>query len=138
MIHILAGLEHLHSQCKVLHNDLKDDNIVLNQTSTQVGAVIVDFGKACKIGEGKRYSLTQEERKRYKTRHPQIAPDLCDGHCKHSITTDIYSIGRVLSTINVNSSLNNGKIKEVSNQCMQYCGDLRPNIDTIKNAITIL
>ena len=88
--------------------------------------------------EGKYYSLTQEEKKRYKTRHPQIAPDLCDGCCRQSVTTDIYSIGRVFSAINVNSSLNIEKVKEVSEQCMQYSGNLRPDIDTLNNALTIL
>ena len=106
MVDILSGLEHLHSQCKILHNDLKDDNIALSKTLSQIRAVIVDFGKACRISEGKYYSLTQEEKKRYKTRHPQIAPDLRDGRCRQSVTTDIYSIGRILCTININSSLN--------------------------------
>ena len=137
MVDILSGLEHLRSQCKILHNDLEDDNIALSKTSSQIRAVIVDFGKACKISEGKYYSLTQEEKKRYKTHHPQIAPDLCDGRSRQSATTDIYSVGRVLSTINVNSSLNNDRLKEVSKQCTQYNGDLRPDIITLKNAVTI-
>lgn len=84
MLDILSGLEHLHSQYKILHNDLKDDNIALSKTLSQIKAVIIDFCKACKISEGKYYSisLTQEERKCYKTCHPQIAPDLCDGRYK--------------------------------------------------------
>jgi serine/threonine protein kinase len=134
MVDILSGLEHLHTQCKILHNDLKDDNIALSKTLSQIRAVI---GKACKISEGKYYSLTQEERKRYKTRHPQIAPDLCDGRSRQSVTTDVYSVGRVLSTINVNSSFNNDRVKEVSEQQMQYNGRLRPDIITLKNTVTV-
>ena len=125
MVDILSGLEHLHSQCKILHNDLKDDNIALSKTSSPIRAVIVDFGKAWKISERKYYSLTREEKKCYKTHHPQVAPDLCDGHSRQSATTDVYSVGRVLSTINVHSSLNNDRIKEC------------PDIITLKNAVTI-
>ena len=136
MLDILSGLEHLHSRCKILHNDLKDDNIALSKSMSEIRAVIVDFGKACKINEGKYYSLTFEEKKRYKTRHPQIAPDLCDGRCRQSVTTDIYSIGRVLSTININASLNNEKVKEICEQCKQYSGSVRPDIVTLKNAVS--
>lgn len=73
---------------------------------------------------------------RYKTCHPQIAPDLCDGRCKQSVTTDIYSIGRVLNAINVNSSLNNDKVKEITEECMQYSGSLCPDVITLKNALS--
>lgn len=73
---------------------------------------------------------------RYKTCHPQIAPDLRDGRCKQSVTTDIYSIGRVLNAINVNSSLNNDKVKEITEQCMQYSESLRPDVITLKNALS--
>ena len=47
ILQILSGLEQLHSRHKVLHNDLKNDNVVLNQTLSGTGAVIIDFGKAC-------------------------------------------------------------------------------------------
>lgn len=46
MMDILSGLDHLHSHCKILHNDLKDDNIALSKNLSQIKAVIVDFGKA--------------------------------------------------------------------------------------------
>lgn len=88
---------HLHSQCKILRNDLKDDNFALSKTSSQIRAVIVDFGKACNISERKYYSPTQEEKKRYKSHHLQIAPDLCDGYSRRSATTDVYSVGKVLT-----------------------------------------
>ena len=34
-----------------------------------------------------------------------------------------------------NSSLNNDKVKETSEQCMQYSGNLRLDIVTLKNAL---
>ena len=93
---------------------MKNDNVVLNQTLTGTGAVIVDFGKACEINEGKRYSLSIKEKERYKTHHPQIAPDLCDGLCKQNVATDIYSVGRIM---NANTSLKCVRVKQVSQEC---------------------
>lgn len=134
IMQVLSGLDHLHSSLKILHNDLKDDNIVLT-LRRKLNAVIVDFGKACEMGDGKRYSLTREK-ERYKVHHPQIAPDLRDGQCKQSKATDVYSIGRVMKIINDNSTLNN-VISRLSEQCMQYDGSLRPDVHTLTYSFPI-
>ena len=53
--------DHLHSKLKILRNDLKDDNIVLTlQSYTKLMAIIIDFGKACELGDGKRYSRNKK------------------------------------------------------------------------------
>ena len=132
IIQMLSGLDHLHSKLNILHNDLKADNIVLtSHSSTKLKAILIDFGKACELSDGKRYSLTQQEKKRYKLHHPQIAPDLCNGVCKQSKATDVYSIGRVMKIVNDNSTLNNEVISQLSEQCMQYDGRLRPEVHTL-------
>ena len=44
---IVAGLSYLHEKCGILHNDLKEDNIVLQkQEIGKINGVIIDFGKA--------------------------------------------------------------------------------------------
>ena len=131
-------MEQLHIRHKVLHNDLKNDNVVLNQTVTGACAVIIDFGKACEINEGKRYSLSVKEKDRYKSHHPQVAPDLCDGLCKQNVATDIYSVGRIMNIINVNTSLKCAKVKKVSQECMQYSGILRPDMASIKQSLKLI
>ena len=40
---------------------------------------IIDFGKACPIKKGKKYFISDTKKKVYKTEHPQVAPDVCDG-----------------------------------------------------------
>jgi hypothetical protein len=37
--------------------------------------VLLDFGKACKIGNGKAKNLTHAEKKKYRERHSHIAPN---------------------------------------------------------------
>ena len=76
---VANGLNFIHAK-SVLHNDLKLDNIVLGEScSRPIRAYIVDFGKACKLEDGKLYHLSPEERVVYKIDHRQIAPDLRDG-----------------------------------------------------------
>lgn len=54
---IISGLYYLHEKCKILHNNVNEDNIVLHQENKKITDVIVDFGKACAIESGKKYSL---------------------------------------------------------------------------------
>lgn len=91
---IICGFEHLHNRHKLLHNDLKADNIVLASTAltNSIGPVIIDFGKACEISNGRVYNLSQRQREQYKVNHPHIAPDLRDGKCSQSISSDIFSV----------------------------------------------
>ena len=61
---IACGLEYLHTNHKIIHNDIKGDNIVLSSSTQQIStvkAVIIDFGKACDITKGKRYKLSEDE-----------------------------------------------------------------------------
>ena len=52
---ISEGIEELHSVYRVLHNDIKSDNIVLAPSSLGlcVNPIIIDFGKACDVTQGK-------------------------------------------------------------------------------------
>ena len=58
---ICCGLEYLHNRHKLLHNDLKTDNVVLTSIppAGSIGPVIIDFGKACEISKGRVYNLSQ-------------------------------------------------------------------------------
>lgn len=95
---ITTGLNHMHTKYQVIHNDIKSDNICLASlftTVTCVRAVIIDFGKACDLTNGKSYKLSDIQKERYKKDHPHIAPDLRDGACKQSTLSDVYALGRV-------------------------------------------
>lgn len=130
-----AGLEHLHCYHSVIHNDLKCDNVVLASTSQAcVKAVIIDFGKACSLTEGKKYTLNYKQREHYKINHPHVAPDVRDGLYKQSDASDVYSFGRMINVIN-SVSLDNKVLKELSLRCMQYQSQVRPNIKSIRQML---
>lgn len=138
LIHIIQGLEHLHNKHKLLHNDLKGDNVLLTSTfQGTLSAVIIDFGKACEVSQGKRYNLTSRQKEYYKLNHPHISPDLRDGLCKQSPSSDIYSFGRIMKMINTVSSLKSDRIMELSQKCMQYDGQLRPDVLQLKESMLI-
>jgi len=130
---LLCGLEHLHLKQKVLHNDLKCDNIILG-FNKEIQGIIIDFGKACNISEGKYYALSVKQKERYKCYHSQIAPDLRDGLCKQSVMSDMYSFGRIVATVN-ECKLKDTALEELTSKCLQYNWSKRPNIDTVKQYI---
>ena len=131
---ITNGLNSLHSEYKLLHNDLKMDNICLTSSlNSQLQAVIIDFGKACDIHRGKLYRLTENEKEHYKIHHAHIAPDLRDGVCRQSTQSDIYSLGRILNLVNNLLDLQNEDLKQLSDKCMQYHNNLHPNMVAILN-----
>ena len=130
--HIITGLEHLHTIQKVLHNDLKGDNVLLTSTVRgSLGAVIVDFGKACETSRGRGYKLSSSQKIYYKLHHPHIAPDLRDGASIQSPSSDIYSLGRIIEAVNKSTSLNSDIVTKLAKDCMQYDGHLRPDAKSL-------
>lgn len=127
----------MHIGYRVLHNDLKGDNVVLKPTLSAIGAVIIDLGKACEIDEGKWYHLTKQEKEKYKLHHPQIAPDLRDGLCKQSEATDVYSFGRMMNMMITNANIQSQAVKSLSEQCMQYDGCLRPETVLLQQVLQV-
>lgn len=140
LLQIIDGLEHLHSKCKILHNDIKGDNVVLSSTlQGSLSAVIIDFGKACEISQGKKYNLSNRQKEYYKINHPHIAPDLRDGISKQSSSTDVYSFGRIIKIVaNASLLLKGDKFNELAQKCMQYNGQLRPDILSLKSQTAVI
>ena len=48
---------------KILHNDIKADNILIEEVTNDVRAVLIDFNKACSVDNGKLYYLSPEQQK---------------------------------------------------------------------------
>lgn len=133
---IITGFEHLHDSQKVLHNDFKGDNVLLTSTAKgSLGAVIIDFGKACETSKGRSYRLSANQKNYYKIHHPHIAPDLRDGISSQSPSSDIYSLGRIMEAINTSSLLNCDIVTKLSIDCMQYDGHLRPDAKSLNKSL---
>ncbi|CAH0555505.1 unnamed protein product [Brassicogethes aeneus] len=113
---ILMGLEHIHSK-KVIHRDLKCENIFLTGVSDNV-IKIGDFGISKKI-------LTTKKTQTIIGTCNYLAPEVCDGK-PYDVKSDIWSLGCILYELcalekmfegtlsNVVLSIANGKIKCVN------------------------
>lgn len=104
-------------------------------TSSSFGAVIIDFGKACEATEGQGYTLSEKQKEYYKLHHPHIAPDLRDGRCKQSMSSDIFSFGRIMNAISKTIVLHTVEFLKISQDCMLYNSSLRPDAGLLHERI---
>ena len=99
---LFDGLQYLHENAKILHNDIKKSNIMLCKymTSSQhVQVVLIDFGLACYISEAKTFKLSEIERAEWFRHYSHIAPEVIEGITPQSIQSDIYSVGGIVRQI---------------------------------------
>ena len=127
LLGLVSALKYIH-QNRVLHNDinLKSDNIMIDSRSSVPQSILIDFGKGCFVSDAKTYTLSLKERRRYAIDHPQVAPDLRDGHCRQSEYSDVYSVGRVVNQVN-DKFLHIAFLTSYASLCMQYTCTKRPS-----------
>lgn len=82
-----------------MHNDIKENNVLLHKMTEEWKPAVIDFGKTRPQTNPKRYQLTDAQREFYKTKHPWIAPELIDGTHTQTRKTDVYSLGVLLQSM---------------------------------------
>ena len=130
LIGMVSALKYIHT----LHNDIKSDNIIIDNRSSVPQSVLIDFGKGCFTSDGKVYKLSLAEQRRYAIEHPQVTPDLRAGHCRQSQYSDVYSLGRVIKQIN-DKFLHIPFIASHASFCTQYICTKRPSTDDLYNSV---
>ena len=107
---LLEAVDYLHTKVNILHNNIKGDNIVIGKvkssftcTSSHINPsdqhyqiLLVDFGKATKIDNGKLYSLNAIEKDEYRMKFPHIAPEVIESESKQTTYSDMFSVGGIL------------------------------------------
>ena len=128
---LISAVKYLHN-INILHNDIKNNNILVEKRSTgQIRGVLIDFGKGCMINDAKQYNIGDDNKRRqHKRTYPHIAPDLIDGHCRQSPSSDVFSVGRVIAAINTKIGI--PALISLSTQCNEYNCTKRPTIDDLK------
>jgi len=123
----VADALHFVHRCKILHNDIKGDNIII---SDECGyhPIIIDFGKARKIYDAKRYSLNKSEQEKYFKHHWHIAPELIRGTHKQSIASDVYSYGVLLHYVCKKLNFAALSTSRVSKKCLETNPSDRPKL----------
>lgn len=99
------AVNQLHTQHKIVHGDLKSDNVVLGTCFNPLvshddreKAFVIDFGFATRIHAHRDIYIsdTEENKKRYAQHAPEIFGEADVGHIAMA-THDIYSLGMLLS-----------------------------------------
>uniref|UniRef100_T1IKT6 non-specific serine/threonine protein kinase n=1 Tax=Strigamia maritima TaxID=126957 RepID=T1IKT6_STRMM len=49
--HLLEGLNHLHTTCKIIHTDIKPENVCVTFKDEECSVKIMDLGNACCVGK---------------------------------------------------------------------------------------
>ena len=73
------ALYFIHSK-EYLYNDLKADNVIINEGNNSLHPIIIDFGKSTTLAKGKVYLLSPRDQERYKKFHKHIAPEVVRGN----------------------------------------------------------
>ena len=116
IIYVLVdGLCYLH-QKEILHNDIKNDNILVHSSGGKFSIVLIDFGKACLVKEGKTKALSSAEKSRYYKEHYHITPEVIKAQFAQSIKSDVYSAGVVKASLFKFSKYR--PLKELARHCL--------------------
>ena len=74
-----------------MHNDIKENNIGIERLSKAFRLVLIDFGKACYLKDGRMYNLSIKEKNRYAKQYPQVAPEVRQGIALQSYESDMWA-----------------------------------------------
>ena len=103
---LLEVIKYLHTKAEILHNDISSRNIVLGNsiekgtsTTRTYQIVLVDFGKATKLTQGRMYHLNRHEKDEYQRKFPQLAPEVIEGDCRQCTHSDMYAVGGIIYQI---------------------------------------
>ena len=131
---IILAINYLHNK-SILHNDIKANNVLIQRLGSEFHSILIDLGKGCLLQHGKIYHMSDAQRRReYKKKYPHRAPDLVDGYCNQSKSSDRFSVGRLIKQIN-DKHLNVPALESVSKHCTEYCCTERPSTLDIKTTI---
>ena len=108
-----------------LHNDLKENNIVLDGGSHK--ATLIDFGKSKQISKAKlmkpKVNIADAAKK-----YPHIAPEIHRGE-RQSTASDVYSFGVLTLKVLKDGRFNNLTLKSTAKRCLSSIPGKRPKLE---------
>ena len=96
-----------------IHNDLHQNEVVLDRLNGHVHPIIIDFGKACRLGNGRCRKVKNLDW--YTNHHPWVAPETICGEHKESKASDVYGLGYLMKM--VNSKISCGLLGDLVSLC---------------------
>ena len=103
---MMEALSYLHEEVHMLHNDIKANNILLTDCTTEsqmrekyIQIVLIDFGNATPIQNDCKYNLSDPVKAEYFHKYPHISPEFNEGLTTKTPSGDIYSAEYVMQSI---------------------------------------
>ena len=116
--------------CNLLHNDIKEDNILIKSLGSSFHPVICDFGKATHKLNPVIYNLDETKRVQYNSKYRHIAYELRNVKgSSQSEATDIYSLGRVFKYVGHRQGIN--CLLNIGLEMMCKNVDRRPDLKSV-------
>ncbi|XP_071548826.1 uncharacterized protein [Panulirus ornatus] len=117
ILHIMNEM----TKANLAHADLKTNNIVVEETSTEPRVTIIDLGMTQKFG----YIPGRREKKK----NPIYAPETYDGCCLGP-PTQVYQVGRVLKSIFKHAPVEDEELQRLAKEATGIAAD-RPKLSTM-------
>ena len=106
---LAEALRYLHYEANCLHNDIKSDNVLLTKATqsnyvtpelhSNHSIVLIDFNKATRKMNGRRYTLSPDEKTLHYAHSPHLAPEVIEGTSKQTCASDIFAAGRIFKKV---------------------------------------
>ena len=120
---LCSGIEYIHEKVKILHNDIKINNVVLDGNSlAEAEAILIDFGKARDQICPKVY-VTPADMQQFK----HLAPELGQVNGKQRKKSDVYSLGFLIRTLKYKFSDFSSVFVKLYQSCLCTNTSLRPS-----------
>ena len=134
----------MHYEADCLHNDIKSDNVLLTK-ATQSSyftpelhsnhcIVLIDFNKATRKTDGRRFTLSPDEKTLHYVHSPHLAPEIVEGTSKQSCASDIFAAGRIFKQVTKRLVYDDTeihrscfhKLQSISSRCISENVRMRP------------
>ena len=123
---VADALAHIHG-CGFIHNDLKSNNVVVEQREGQPSPIIIDFGKSVLADKAK---IPRAKPKHVSSEFPYVAPELRNGTGKPSTSSDTYSLAFMIKSL---FKRLNFKLNATVENAVEKLPDFRPSLQELRD-----
>ncbi|XP_030828120.1 probable serine/threonine-protein kinase DDB_G0280461 [Strongylocentrotus purpuratus] len=132
---IIQGLASLHDK-RLLHNDLKKNNILLQRSGERWRAYIIDFGHGSTVTMPLKFpTFSLEEEREYMEGllYHHLAPEIVRDQQPTSVYSDIYSLGKVL--LDIGRVSGDRDLRLVAEMCTRVKPYRRPTMSNVELSV---
>ena len=130
---MVDGMKYMHDQ-GLLHNDFKDDNVLVRYAGGTWHACIIDVGLCTLEAYPRVRNLTEEQKERFRRFHAHIAPELVEDGAPETQLSDVFQLGLVLQFVGQNGGV--PELVRLGDWCGRRDPQRRPSAAVLRLIIT--